>query len=492
MRHILFLTLIFFSVTGIFGQISETLENLGPNINSPQYLDCIPCLSPDGKVLYYSRKISDAQDYDIYCSHLQPDKTWGLSAPIKELNNNKLNKVNCVSADGNTLWVNGTYGDNPSDNGMSVTHLTKNGWSAPKSLIFNDIAGNIWGNHSFTLSSDKKIMILSLNADLYLSFNVSEDVWSKPIKLPDNLNTSTYEYTPFLASDDKTLYFSSGGHGGFGENDIFKSTRLDDTWLVWSDPVNLGKPINSTNWESYFYISAQGDYAYVYRLGPGNGDLYRVKLKEEARPDPTMLVTGVVLNAKTKTPVAATINFEDLEKKVKISEATTDPITGTYTIVLTRGKKYGLYAQVPNFFAVNENIDLTSLNQYKEIKKDLTMVPIEVGQTVRLNNVFFDFSKSEITANSISELGRVIEFLNKNPTSQIEISGHTDNIGEDASNLKLSTERAHAVKAYLMQNGIAQNRIVAKGYGKTKPMKPNDTDEGRQFNRRVEFTINKL
>jgi outer membrane protein OmpA-like peptidoglycan-associated protein len=202
------------------------------------------------------------------------------------------------------------------------------------------------------------------------------------------------------------------------------------------------------------------------------------------------MVYGTVYNQKTKTFLPdASVHYEYMNNGSEAGVARTNPGNGEYKIVLPQGNTYGFRAEAQGFVSVNDNLDATNLKEYTEIQRDLYLVPVEVGQVVRINNIFFDFAKSTLKPESFAELNRVVDFLNSNPTVSIELSGHTDNIGNTASNLKLSDDRAKSVVDYLTAKGISATRLTAKGYGETKPVALNDTEEGRAMNRRVEFTI---
>jgi outer membrane protein OmpA-like peptidoglycan-associated protein len=183
------------------------------------------------------------------------------------------------------------------------------------------------------------------------------------------------------------------------------------------------------------------------------------------------------------------ILYERLPDGTEIGLATSDPVSGAYKIVLPSGAKYGYLAEAEGYVAVNANIDLNDLEEYKEINQDLFLVPIEAGATVRLNNIFFDFDRSSLKEDSKPELQRVVEFMKNNPDVEIEISGHTDSVGRSSYNQGLSDRRAKAVFDYLTENGITSERLVSRGFGESKPVTSNDTKEGQSQNRRVEFTI---
>jgi outer membrane protein OmpA-like peptidoglycan-associated protein len=305
------------------------------------------------------------------------------------------------------------------------------------------------------------------------------------------VNSSGWEASPFLAADNVSLYFATNGHPGYGSADILVTKRLDTTWTKWSPPQNLGPDINSSGWEAYFTLPASGRYAYVVseKNSLGGIDIFRVKLPEALKPRPVVMVFGKVLNSKTKEPLEATIQYNDLTTNKQSGLAVSNVRDGSYKIVLTAGEAYSFLAKKENYYSVSENIDVLKLNEYREIERNLYLAPIDVGETILLNNLFFDFNQSNLRKESAAELDRMVALLQERFSMMVEIVGHTDNVGSDAYNQTLSVNRAAAVKKYLLSKGIQSDRIQVSGYGKTKPSGSNDTEEGRQLNRRVEFTI---
>lgn len=333
----------------------------------------------------------------------------------------------------------------------------------------------------------------SLN-DLYACFRQSDGSWSEPRTLGKQISLPGYdEMTPYVAADGVTMYFSSNRPGGLGDNDIWMTRRLDKSWQKWSEPVNLGAPINTKGWDAFFTLDAGGEYAYLTtNLNTyGESDIVRVKLLEKEKPNPVILVSGNVYNQKTKEPLSASLVYETLPDGVEAGNGVSSPVDGAFKIVLPYDKNYSIHATADKFFAVSENLNLDSMIKagYKEIHKDLYLVPIEIGQVVRLNNVFFDFDKWDLRPESFIELDRVVTLLKENPKIEIEMSAHTDSHGTDEYNFKLSDNRAKSVREYILSKGIPESRIISKGYGETKPVVANDSDEHRQLNRRVEFTI---
>ncbi|HET9053055.1 MAG TPA: OmpA family protein, partial [Cyclobacteriaceae bacterium] len=269
--------------------------------------------------------------------------------------------------------------------------------------------------------------------------------------------------------------------------------RLDDTWEKWTEPQNLGPDLNTPQWDAYYTFTADGSYVYFVSGGRnGSSDLYRKKLPEGARPDPVVIIKGRVLDAKTSKPLAASISYQNLLTNKNLGIANANSIDGQYSIVLQSGNNYEFFADAPDYYPISENIDLSKLHEFKEITRDLYLAPIEKGLAIRLNNLFFDFNKSDLKNESIAELERLAGLLKKNPAMKIEIAGHTDNVGTDAYNNPLSMKRAQAVLAYLTGHGIEAARLSAKGYGKTKPLQAGDSEEIRKLNRRVEFMITEM
>ena len=512
----LFIPILVLVITSSFAQVNMELqfdaeaENLGPNVNTT-HSEVHPMVAPDGKVIYFNRKnhpqnIGGVEDEDeIWFSELQEDGTWSVAKPFPApLNNKDNNSIHSITPDGNTILLMNVYNyfDGSMSNGTSMAYRSRGGWTFPKKQNIEKYE-NRSDYVSYFLTNDGKAIIMSIEMkkknigerDLYVCFKTGENEWSAPKNLGPVVNTAEDEGSPFLAADGVTLYYSTAGHeGGYGNNDIWKVKRLDDTWQNWSKPVNMGSKINTDDWDSYFTIPASGEYAYFvsHKNSIGESDIFRIKLPTEAKPDPVVLISGNVYDSKTKEPIMTNIAYELLPEGKEVGIARSEPEKGAYKIVLPSGKNYGFSAKADGYYAISDNIDVTELKEYQEIKRDLYLTPIskmKVGEIVRLNNIFFEFGKATLKEESYPELKKVVILLNDNANMQIEISGHTDNVGSDDANLKLSQDRAQSVVDYLIENGIKKNRLVAKGYGETQPVATNDTDEGRALNRRVEFKI---
>ena len=491
---------------------------MGSLINTP-LSELRPTISADGNLLFFIRENdpyntnfnSVRNSQDIWFTMRDSTGTWSEAVHLGyPLNTYYYNSVFWISPDNNRILIRGAFinGDY-AGTGVSMCWLQEDGyWSKPEALRIRNYAKYDRGLRSgATMGHDGKTLLLymsteprsSLN-DIYVSLLLPDGTWSEPRSLGKKINLPDKdEMTPYLASDGETLYFSSDRPGGLGDNDIWMTKRLDKTWQKWSDPVNLGSPINTPEWDAFFTLDAGGEYAYLTNSegGYGESDIVKVKLLEKERPKPIVMVTGNVYNAKTMQPLCASLIYETLPDGLEAGNGISSAIDGSFKIVLPYDKNYLIRATADKFFAQSENLNLDSLVKvgYKEIHKDLYLVPIEIGQVVRLNNVFFDFDKWDLRPESFVELDRVVKLLEENPAIEIEMSAHTDSHGSDEYNLKLSDNRARSVMEYILSKGIAPGRITSHGYGETMPVAPNSNADGsdnpgnRQLNRRVEFKI---
>lgn len=488
------------------------IENLGPGINS-DLPELRPTISADGNLLFFIcenhprntkyRSVPNSQD--IWVAFRDSMGNWSEARHLAyPLNTAHYNAVYWISPDNNRMLIRGAFSNGGYvGKGISMCHMQEDGrWSQPEGLniknYFKYDRGKLSGA---SMAPDGQTLLLYMTPeqgsalnDLFVSFLNADGTWTEPKNLGKKINgQDTDEMTPYLAGDGVTLYFSSNRAGGLGDNDIWKSRRLDNSWTKWSEPENLGAPINTDNWDAFFTMDAGGEFAYLTTSEDGYGasDIVRVRLMEEKKPDPVVLVTGNVYNKKTGEPLSASLLYETLPDGTQVGNALSSPFDGAFKIVLPFNRNYSIRATASHFFSMSENLNLDSMIQsgYTEIHKDLYLVPIEIGQTVRLNNVFFDFDKWNLRPESFVELDRVVKLLAENPAIEIELSAHTDSKGSDDYNYKLSDNRARSVMNYLIEKGINASRLRSQGYGETKPLASNDTDDGRQLNRRVEFTI---
>jgi outer membrane protein OmpA-like peptidoglycan-associated protein len=505
------------------------VEQLDKNVNS-DVSELNPVLSPDGKTLYFSRKnhpdnvggVKDTED--IWFSELGDDGKWKLAKNMGPQFNNKypnfVNSVSSATPDGQAVVM--LLGNRYSDKGkmqagVSISTKVGNSWTKPKAIIIED-EYNYNEKANYFLANTRKVLLMSTERedskgerDLYVSFVKKDSTWTKPLNLGVVVNTLGDETGPFLASDDKSLYFSSTGFSGFGGADIYLTKRLDDTWTKWSSPQNLGPDINSALDDLFFNIPSTSEYAYYSRgVSEDNTDIFRVKLPVLIVPEPVIIVKGKLLDSKTQSPVSAKIVYEDLATGKEVGVTQSDGKTGNYEIHLPGGKNYGVHAEAEGFLAASQSLDLRELKVDKTLantdvllqrKPDadgvanlnpITLTPVAPDATITLNNLFFEYKKSSLSPESFPELNRIVDLMKGKPTMTVEIAGHTDSIGGDAYNMVLSEQRAKSVTNYLSGKGIQNQRITMKFFGLRKPVDTNDTPEGRQKNRRVELKIIKM
>ncbi len=502
-RFLLCLCLFLPAWVAVQGQGAPKRENLDSTVNSA-FDEIYPVISADGRILYFDRKghpgNTEGPKDDIWYSELQPDGTWGRARNIGwPLNTRGPNYVCAALPDNNTLLLGNQYlSDGTQALGVSMTFRTRTGWQTPTALVIEKFRNdNKSGLAEYTISPDGSVLVMAIETpeslggrDLYVSFQRDDGTWGEPRHMGPDINTAGSEITPFIAADGKTLYFSSDRPGGFGKNDVWMARRLDSTWRRWTLPMNLGSPVNSPGWDAYYTVPASGEYAYFVSTSEGFGrsDIFRIRLPKEAKPEPVLLVAGRVHDLEDR-PVSATIVFERFSDGRQIAVINVNPANGEFTMALPIGEMYGFRAVANGYYPVSQNVDARQIMSYTEVRRDLILVPIRTGNTVTLNNIFFAFDQAALDTSSQLELNRLVAFLRQQPDVRIEISGHTDDVGEDAYNLRLSTLRAQAVVDYLISQGIAATRLNAIGYGKTRPVADNTSEEGRKTNRRVEFTI---
>ena len=479
-------------------------KNLGSNINS-KFMDAVPVISADGKTLFWATKgdpknTGDIEKYDIWYSTAVGDTGWTRGKNLgKPINNDYHNWLISVSTDNNMLILANRYdkdGSYKEGIGISKAMKTKQGLEIPTDLIMHDV-DNLSKFASYCLSPDQKVLMMAIemsdskgDQDLYVSFRQDDGYFSKPLNM-GSINSIGKECAPFVSADGKTIYFSTNGRPGYGDNGIFVSTREDDTWTKWSEPCNLGPEINTPNFDADYTIPASGKFALMVSKDHslGGSDIFRIDLPKQAKPKPVILIKGQVLNDVTKTPIEARISYIDLLTEQEVGIATSSPVDGSYNIVLPPGTDYSMLAVKDGFISESNHIYAIEISEYTEMAVDLHLIPMEVGVSVQLKNLFFETGKGVLKEESNDELNRLVNLLKNNPNLFIEVGGYTDNVGSAEENLKLSQDRADAIRKFLVMTGIEPDRVTSKGYGAASPLATNDTEEGRAQNRRVEFKI---
>ena len=671
----LFLFLVPFLVHSQNEQVLYQLVELNKEVNS-RYHESAPLVTPDNQRLYFTisnhPENNEGRDnsQDIWYSDKLSDGTWGKAVHMESpFNKRQFNQVFTILDNGNSLFIRGA--NNKRKKGFSIVTKDEKGWNRPEELEiegYEEMDNGIFSGA--TISQDRSAIIIYMNerskkpfSDLYLSKRRKDGTYSRPIMI-ESLSTYKDEFGPYLTEDDHVMYFASNREGTLGDADVWKVKRLDDSWLKWSEPENIGPPINTDGFDSYFsvdatgnnafttrtYVSADGSNMNIYGLIPkakitikgkvldanskkplslyltakpkedkpinynvdsdGNyqfityknkafnfiaakigyeqlnesidlssimkdtvihkdlllnpiktkinlfglitdsksmqavnaavyvqknnfkdstrtrfedggyslklegGGEYQIKIlsqdyqniqetfiveipegtyEHEIRKDYEMnkafkpyIISGIVMDEKTQEPLEAELTFEIQDTVLTKTKSNTD---GTYEVLIPKAGELIIRGKKINFLNLEDEILIADNQDFTHYNKQLIMVPIEVGKTVIIDNIYFNFDKTTLKEASFPELDRLTDLMTQNPGIKIEIIGHTDSKGSDDYNLTLSEGRAESVMQYLLDKGISEDRMKAKGLGETSPISSNDTEEGRAENRRVEFTI---
>jgi outer membrane protein OmpA-like peptidoglycan-associated protein len=433
---------------------------------------------------------------DFYMSKKNKAQNWFPAFNIGEPVNTTENEgAVTISADGQYLFFTGCnreggYGSCD----IYFSYLDGDTWTQPRN-IGAPINTNNWESQP-SLSYDGKTLYFASNRpgghgdmDLWMS-KLENGKWGTPVNLGDKINTAQSEQSPYIHKDDQTLYFSSNGHIGMGDLDLFMASKQADG--TWTYPKNLGYPINSNDDELALTLSGNGIDAYYaseMKGGKGGLDIYKFELPISARPQGISYVKGNIYNADNKRKLRAKVELIDLATGKPLVETYANRKTGEFLVCLPANKNYALNVAHDGYLFHSENFSLINSPASQPFLLDVPLKPIKAGQTVVLKNVFFDTDKFDLKEESRAELNKLVSLLQSNPLTKIEISGHTDNQGNKVKNIALSQNRAKAVMDFLVSKGIAKERLTAKGYADEQPISSNNDEAGRALNRRTEFKI---
>lgn len=355
---------------------------------------------------------------------------------------------------------------------------------------------------NFCVSFDQKTIITAIEEqdgigkfDLYaIIYNKNSKQWEKPFNLGPMINTADFEDFPYIAPDGKTLYWSSTGRLGYGRYDVYMSQRLDDSWTKWTEPINLGPAINSKADDTGFSIAARGDYAYLKTVNMEDTaksiDIYGVTLPKFFKQKPLAVVKGRIANIESERGLPSIIRFKEKGSSKLDPQVFAADGNGNFSFVLEADKDYELVIESSRHFKIYDTISTRNTQVYKGFNKTYKMESyLDSGQVSIISNLLFEFGTSKIVDSTRAKIDKLIVQLQEQNKSVIEIGGHTDDVGADDFNQRLSEARANAVVDVLVSKGIRAWRLKAKGYGEQVPIAPNDTEEGRKLNRRVEMLI---
>ncbi|MFN3403329.1 MAG: OmpA family protein [Cytophagaceae bacterium] len=472
-------------------------------VNS-EFNELSPVMNKESDKLYFVRKgvqgESQTQNVndDIYFSNVSSSSFSSAIKPSGSVNDQNHNAVSgSVSKDDHLLIVKQASGKNKKikDN-YYITKVSAGEFKAPE---LQKIANykNDWPFISASLSPNGKVMVLAIQkqggqgeSDLYVSFLQSGNKWSEPKNMGSAINTFGMEMTPYIAADNRTLYFSSDGHGGFGSVDVYVSKRKSDDWNDWTEPQNLGPNVNSSMWDAYFSIDSKEEFGYYCSLfqSKGGTDIARIALPKKEALLETMTLKGYVYDTLTMQPLDAMIYLRELHADTLIGQVLTDASTGYFEFQIKRSVEYNILAEKQYYNADKKNVE-PGVVKANVVQQNMYLKKFAPGQRINLNMIYFEQSKPVILAHSYPELQKLVKILEENPSLKIQIEGHTDNQGGADANMKLSEQRAEAIKKYLIDNGVDGSRLSSIGYGQTRPRVSNVSAKTRKFNRRVEFLI---
>ncbi len=495
-----------FGINALNNPVPFNPVNLGDSVNS-KYNEYLPSLTADGQTLVITRRLpkdsntvfeSLSDQEDFYVCHRVDDSLWSKAKDIGPPINTPGNEgAQCISPDGKTLYF--TACNRPDGIGSCDIYYSRrvgNAWSIPKNMgaVVNSAK---WDSQPSISSDGNTLYFTSARSggkggmDIWKTTKDKLGVWTQPVNLGDSINTIRGEMAPFIHPDDQTLYFASDGHPGMGGFDIFYSRK--DSAGNWGKAVNIGYPINTFADESYLIVNSAGDLAYFASDRPGGKghlDIYSFPLYAKARPKMVTYMKGTVYDKNSYAKLYAKFELIDLKTGKTFLESYSDTLTGEFLVCLPSEKDYALNISKDGYLFYSENFKLSGVHPNSDpYLKDVPLQPIKVNETVVLKNIFFDTDKYDLKPESTTELERLKALLLKNPKLKIEIDGHTDNVGEAAYNQVLSENRAKAVYTYLIEHGIAKERLSYKGFGETMPINTEDSDKGRALNRRTEFRV---
>lgn len=507
----------------------NVVEGINPDLVTEQlefskennFISLNPIIAPDGNMLFFSQQSpnnfgGETDPEDIwYIKRNLGTNTWSNPKNIgPPLNNKGSNFVSSISVDLYNQYVlllgNAYLKDKKMTSGVSTSTQNASGWTTPTPLNIDNYY-NYAMSANYFLSDDQRYLLMSVERDdthggrdLYVSFNQGNGNWSEPMNLGDQINTPDIDSSPFVASDDSTLFFSSRGYSGFGGEDVYVSYRLDDSWQNWTEPKNLGADINSSLDDTFFNISINQKYAYLTRGKVDGANVYQVTMPiftKPTVPSDMYVVQGLVYNVKNNMPVEAEIVIRPVADEG--SEMTGHSQEGgNYSVQLPPGQ-YEVFAMKDGYTSLaSQTIDLSALDTDGDrmISRDLYLIDdfknVDIKNELLTNRVaiaaeevLFDLNKFELDKRAYTQLKRVAEYLKENQKVSLRISGHTCDLGTTQHNLKLSERRAASVAKYLEKQGISPVRLQVRGHGEREPLVNNSNPANRKINRRVEFTV---
>jgi outer membrane protein OmpA-like peptidoglycan-associated protein len=487
-----------FSLEAIKNPVPFKPINIGPAINTVED-EYLPIITADEETIIFTRQA--ALNEDFYTSKKHNNEWINAAYLSKNINTPNYNEgAQSITPDGKYLFF--TACNRPDALGRCDIYLAKregNDWTEPFN-IGAPINTSGWESQP-TISANGRTLYFISNRqggfggyDIWSSELNVDGSWTNPINLGPNINTKYDETSPFIHPDDESLYFSSNGWPGFGNKDLFISRKIKtaENKTEWQKPENLGFPINSYSEENGLSVSNNGKTAYFsskQQDGLGKLDIYYFEMPEKSRPKNVSYVKGKVFDKMDNQKLNAHVIINDLISGNSVFDDFTEPVDGIFLASLVSGNNYGLTVRKEGYLFYSHNFMLNNDQENDPFVIEIPLERIEIGKLAILNNIFFNSNEFNLLPESEIELKQLLLFLKENPKVSIEIGGHTDHIGDDESNLILSTNRAKTVFDYLIKNNIPANKLSFKGYGESRPLSNENTENGQKMNRRTEFKI---
>lgn len=487
--------------TAIPSYPNVNVTNLGEGVNS-KYDDYAPVLfSGSQKLLFTSnRSLPDGTPHgDDFWIAERLQSNWTNATNVLEINSEKDEGGACISSDGKTAffvecWTKDGFGDAD----IYSASIVEGKWEKIKNLG-KGINTKYWDSMPFISADGSELYFASDRpggyggTDIYISKLLRSGAWGEPRNLGSDINTSDDEKSPILSPNGEMLYFASNGLGGVGGFDIYISKLVRNRW---SNPQNAGTPINSSADELYFSLSAEEDTIYISSSrsgGFGRFDLWmtdRNPFKDSARYE--FYVTGRVIDSVTnRSVINATLHIDNKANGETFTLAS--GANGQYRFRTNLGVSYDLQATAKGYHETRTYFAVPKKLSYAEFRKNISINPIivEKPETTAVPFImFFDFDQADIRDDAKPVLDRTVIEVKKYATCEILIDAHTDERGTEAYNIDLSRERGASVSEFLASHGIPVEWISITPHGEVLPIATNETDEGRQKNRRVEIRIN--
>ncbi|PLK44641.1 OmpA family protein [Emticicia sp. TH156] len=459
------------------------------NFSSNQYF---PVLTADNETLIFTAR-SESGDENLYFSTLANNQ-WSKPQSISARINTAANEGTCsISADGRTLvFTSCDARDSFGSCDLYIARKTGNDWSTPENMGMS-INTREWESQP-SLSNDGTVLFFSSRRqggfgekDIWMS-EFMNNQWTPAVNLGALVNTARDEVSPFIHANGHTLFFASDGHIGMGGFDLYLTERKANGF---THPENLGYPLNNHLDQAALFIASDGKKGYYSTDNQRSTRLVEFEIPDELSRKFSRVnyVKGIVQDATTEKTIDADIELIDLKTNSLVNRLKADKQTGDFTAVLPNGSHFGLFVSRPGYFSKSLSFDFSEKTEADGKQITIMLVPVRKAVNIVLNNLFFDSGKATLKPESFAELNKLLQLLQQNAGLMVEISGHTDNIGKDSDNQALSEKRAMAVVAYLTAQGVAATRLKAVGYGEARPLMPNDTDENRRQNRRIEMKI---